>query len=79
MIVDAERGLVLTNHHVIKDAESRNLRTRIAAPQELAQVDGQAVPQLPGMRMAETVPRPSIMCPGPSPGPGPGSARCFCA
>jgi len=53
VIVDAERGLVLTNHHVIKDAESRNLRTRIAAPQELAQAEGRPVPQLPGMRMVE--------------------------
>ena len=31
----------------------RSLRTRIAAPQEIGNGDGQAVPQLPGMRVVE--------------------------
>ena len=38
---------------VNRSGTMRSLRTRIAAPQEIGNGDGQAVPQLPGMRVVE--------------------------
>ncbi|MBX9810215.1 MAG: Do family serine endopeptidase [Burkholderiales bacterium] len=38
---------------VLRGSETRTIRTRIAAPQELAHADGHTVAQLPGLRVVE--------------------------
>jgi len=38
---------------VLRGGETRTIKTRIAAPQEVSSAEGQAVPQLPGMTVVE--------------------------
>ena len=38
---------------VLRGGETRTIKTRIAAPQEVSSTEGQAVPQLPGMTVVE--------------------------